>query len=307
MKKIYITGLAGMLGSNLAFLLRDEYLVYGVDLIKVKMPEVEAYVYDILDEDNVREQLLRIKPDVLIHTVAAVNVDLCEKQKDFAKQLNERSTDIVAKVCHEIGTKVIYISTDAVFDPVHPRLSQESDEVNPKNEYAKTKLAGEKYVLQYPENLVLRTNIYGFNVQNKNSFGEWVLSSLLKGETLKMFDDIYFSPILVNDLAMVIKQCIQNDLCGLYHACGTGAVNKYEFGIMLKEEFQITTGAIVRTSSDTFSFQAPRSKYMGMSNEKLKNALGIKIRTPKESIAYFKELYDCNYQKVLKEFGGITE
>lgn len=307
MKKIYITGLAGMLGCNLAFLLREYYHVYGVDIVEVNMPGIESSVYDLLDEKLVREQLMIIRPDVVIHTVACVNVDLCEEQKEFAKKLNATTTKVMAEVCNEVGAKLIYISTDAVFDPINNQLSKESDEVNPKNEYARTKLMGEKYALEYSDNLVLRTNIYGFNIQRKNSFGEWILSSLLNGETLTMFDDIYFSPILVNELALVIHQCINKELCGLYHACGTGVVNKYEFAMTLKDEFKLTEGTIIRSTSDSYAFKAPRSKFMGMSNEKLRDELKLNIRTPRESIAYFRELYERNYHEDLKRFGGIKE
>ncbi len=307
MKKIYITGLAGMLGCNLAFLLREHYLVYGVDIVEVNMPGIESCVYDILDEKLVREQLMKIRPDVVIHTVASVNVDLCEIHKEFAKKLNATSTKIMADVCNQLGAKLIYISTDAVFDPIMNRLSKEADEVSPKNEYARTKLLGETYTLQYAENLVLRTNIYGFNIQKKNSFGEWILSSLLNDETLSMFDDIYFSPILVNELATVIHLCINKELCGLYHACGTGAVNKYEFAMTLKDEFHLTSGEVIQSSSDSYAFKAPRSKFMGMSNQKISDELNLRIRTPKESIVYFRELYEQNYQEELKQFGGIQE
>lgn len=305
MKKIYITGLAGMLGSNIAFLYKDKYQVAGVDLVKTAMPGVDSDAYDILDEALVREKLSIARPDVVIHTVAAVNVDLCEMNPELAKRLNTETTKILAKICEELSIKLIYISTDAVFGPKENHLSTEEDETRPQNEYARTKLAGEAYVLANQNNLVLRTNIYGYNVQDKKSFGEWIVESLEKDETLTMFEDIYFSPILVNDLAEVIALCIENEVCGLYHACSTGAVNKFDFGRMIKEEFDLASGTIVRSNSDEFDFKADRSKYMGMSNDKLSTLLGHHMRTPKESIAYFKELQDMDYPKKLKEFGGI--
>ena len=306
MKKVYITGLAGLLGSNLAFLLKDSYEVYGADIVDVKMPGIHTAHYDILEEDKVREELVVTQPDIVIHTVAAVNVDLCEANPEFATRLNASSTQILTNICRELGIKLIYISTDAVFDPSENRLNTEKDQTNPKNEYGRTKLLGEQFALKVKENLVLRTNIYGCNIQNKLSFGEWIRTSLLEDQTLNMFSDIYFSPILVNDLAVLIDLCIKKKLCGLYHACGTGSVNKYEFGTYLKKEFQIETGTINKSASDNVTFQAPRSQYMGMSNEKIKQALNVSIRTPYESIQYFRQLFEQSYDQKLKEFGGMV-
>lgn len=306
MKKIYITGLAGMLGSNLAFLLKEKYKVAGVDRIPVTMHGIEASCFDMLEEERLYEDLARVKPELVIHTAAAVNVDRCEQEPEFAKKLNETLTYSLANCCKMLGISLIYISTDAVFEGSIPGLYTEEDQPKPVNEYGKTKLAGEKYVLELENGLVLRTNIYGFNVQSKYSFGEWVVSCLLEGQTLSMFDDIYFSPILVNDLAQVIDLCINQEVCGLYHACGTGSVNKYEFGCYMKEVFHIQTGQIVRAQSSQHEFIAKRSKNMGMSNQRLSKLLGIRMRTPQESIELFYELYQQGYQNKLTQFGGVN-
>lgn len=305
MKKLYITGLAGMLGSNLAFLLKEKYEIAGVDQIPVTMPGVAASCFDMLEDDRLRQELMTVKPEIVIHTAAAVNVDRCEQEPEFAKRLNEDLTHKLATYCKELGIALIYISTDAVFEGAKPGLNSEEDETHPVNVYGETKLAGEQYTLGVENALVLRTNIYGFNVQSKYSFGEWIVDSLLSNQTLSMFEDIYFSPILVNELAEIIDLCINQKICGLYHACGTGAVNKYEFGLCVKEVFQISTGQILRSQSTQNELVAKRSKNMGMSNQKLRKRLGISIRTPRESIEQFYKLYQQRYQDQLIQFGGI--
>jgi dTDP-4-dehydrorhamnose reductase len=195
---------------------------------------------------------------------------------------------------------MIYISTDAVFDGLSEKLYKEDDEVNPLNIYGKTKYEGETYVLRNTKNVVLRTNIYGYNILDKNSFGEWILSALRNGETISMFDDIYFSPILVNELALIMVQIIEKDLCGLFHICGSGSISKYDFGLTLKEIFGIKQGSIIRSNSENFNFKAKRSKNMGMSNDKITKDLNISISSPIESIKCFKRLYEENYPQILK-------
>lgn len=300
MKNIYITGIAGLLGINLSYYLKTNYKIIGVDIFKLNLPKVIVETYDILDREALEKSLVNNKVDIVIHTVAAVDVDNCEENPSYAERINTHVTKILAELCYKNNIKMIYISTDAVFNGSCNKLYTEDDETNPINVYGKTKLDGEKYVLSYPNNLVLRTNIYGYNIQNKNSFGEWVLYSLLNDKTMNMFSDIYFSPILVNEFAEILSIIIQRDLYGLYHLCGTGTISKYQFGIELKRIFGIKTGQINNTYSDSFSFKAKRSKNMSMSNKKLSNELGIHIRTPLESLKYFKKLYDNGYPQILK-------
>lgn len=304
MKKLYITGLAGMLGSNLAYLLKETYEIAGVDLVPVTMPGISSFCFDMLEEDKLMGNLKKVKPEVVIHTAAAVNVDQCEQESEHAKRLNDDLTRKIATCCKELGILMIYISSDAVFGGSKSGLYTEEDVPNPVNVYGSTKLAGEQHVLDIKNSLVLRTNIYGFNVQSKYSFGEWIVTSLLANQTLSMFEDIFFSPILVNDLSVLIDLCISNKICGLYHACGTGSVNKYEFGLYVKEIFQIPTGQILVSQSTQHEFIAKRSLNMGMSNEKLSKRLGIQIRTPQESIEEFYKLYQQQYQVQLMKFAG---
>lgn len=289
--KLYITGIAGLLGNNIVKTLMNYCEITGVDLVDYKMPNIKYKTFSLYETEYLAEDLKRVRPDALIHTAALVNVDDCEIFPEKAYKLNAETTEKIADICESLGIKMIYISTDAVFDGEEERLYSEEDRVNPLNVYAKTKLEGERAVMKYLGNLVLRTNIYGHNIQEKKSFGEWILSSLGRGKSLNMFYDIDFSPILVNDLAKIIYKSLECNLSGLYHACGTGCISKYEFGMKVKEVFKLE-GTINKVNSDFMNLKAKRPKHMGISNEKISKELGIKIRTPEESIYEFKRLYD---------------
>lgn len=290
--RVYITGIAGLLGNNIVKKLINRCEITGVDILDIKIPNISYEKFSLYETERLYEHIKHIKPDVVIHTAAAVNVDECEENPGWAYKLNQEVTGNIAEICNSLGVKMLYISSDAVFDGEKEDLYKETDRVNPINIYAKTKLGGEKFVLQYDQNLVFRTNIYGINIQNKKSFGEWIISSLEEDKTLNMFEDIDFSPILVSDLAEIIYRALEKNLSGLYHVCGTGTISKYEFGMYVKEIFGFKTGNINKTNSDTMNFKAKRSKHMGMSNEKISRDLNIDIRSPKESIQEFKRLYD---------------
>ncbi len=288
--RIYITGIAGMLGYGIYRTLKDRAEILGIDIVDIEIPGISYSKISLYDMEDIEENIIQTKPDILIHTAALINVEECEENPEEAKRLNTQVTAALADLCARHKIKMVYISTDAVFDGKEARLYSEEDVVNPPNVYGQTKLDGEAAALKYPENLVLRTNIYGINIQKKQSFGEWIYHSLKEDQTLHLFTDIDFSPILVNELAELIYQSCQKNLCGLYHACGTGCITKYEFGVKLKEVFQIETGTIVRATSEIAHFKARRSKHMGMSNVKLCNALQVDIRTPEESIEKFYDL-----------------
>lgn len=293
--KIYITGILGMLGYNLAKTLQDRCQVTGIDIVGLDRNDLQYRKGSLFDKEDLEQSIREEKPEVLIHTAAMVNVDKCEEEPESAVRLNAEVTKSLAEICDQYNIKMVYISTDAVFDGESRQLYSEEDETNPLNIYAKTKLDGERYVMQYPGNLVFRTNIYGRNIQKKTSFGEWICSELLKGNELKMFSDIDFSPILVNELAEIIYESCKKDLRGLYHACGTGCITKYEFGIKMKSIFHIDTGTITEADSSSMNFQAKRPKHMGMSNEKLCKALGIHISTPEESIHKFYKIMESDW------------
>lgn len=305
MKRIYITGIAGMLGANIAYLLKDRYEIIGVDKVPFMADGVKGEQFDLLDYTKLKESIVQAAPDYLIHTAALINVDLCEDEVELAHQLNSELTSFLAKICEEISCKMVYISTDAVFDGKDERLYTEQDITCPVNEYGRTKLLGEDEVLK-KNHIVTRTNIYGFNVQSKNSFGEWIYKSLQNGEPLNMFTDIDFSPVLVNDLTEVIVRLLEEDFHGLYHVCASGAISKYDFGKYLQSVFSLSDGVIHESVSDNFPFKAKRSKHMGMSNEKVKKELGIRISTPEESIEKFFKLYKDGYDQRLKNWGAVS-
>lgn len=289
--RIYVTGIAGMLGYGIYNRLKGKAEITGVDLWDIDIPGLSYKKISLFDTEQIENDIAEVKPDILIHTAALVNVDECEENPEDARKLNTEVSEKLADICNRYRIKMVYISTDAVFDGKNPQLYTEEDKENPINVYGRTKLDGEAAVLRYHQNLVFRTNIYGINIQKKQSFGEWIYSSLKENKTLNMFTDIDFSPIEVEELAELIYKACQKGLCGLYHACGTGSITKYEFAVRLKELFQIETGDIRQTTSDTARLKAKRSKHMGMSNRKLCDELQVKISTPEESILRFRNLW----------------
>lgn len=301
-KTIFITGIAGLLGSNISYLLKEKYNICGIDRNPIDIKGVDSIVGSVTDFDMLKELILDKKPDYIIHCAALVNVDKCEQEEEYAWLINYELTKLIAEICAANNIKLIFISSDAVFPGTKTGLNTEQDKVAPISVYGKTKAAAEEVVLKTDLGLVVRTNIYGYNFRNKNSFGEWVKKSLEDNIELNMFYDLWFSPILVNELTDILDRCMEENICGVYHICGTGSISKYDMALLIKREFDLE-GTVNKASMKSFEFVAPRTQNMGMDNSSIKKKLNIEISTSEESVRLFKKLQDEGYPEKLKKGG----
>lgn len=301
MKRILITGDSGLLGANLAYLYRDSYEVIGISRGDLHISNTEHFSLDMTNSAELSLLVHHTNPDAIIHTAAMTSVDGCEEHPELARKINTHATEILAQSAKALDIPIVYISTDAFYEGLPGEQCSETHPLTPNSVYAHTKLLGESPVLQYHKGTVLRTNIYGFNLQQKHSFGEWVLHGLLENRVLTMFSDLFFSPILVNDLAEMILNILHIHLAGLYNLGGSGAVTKYEFAERLKTVFQLQTGRLQASSVKDFPFVAWRSSNMAMQSDKICNALQVRLPSPFQSIENFYELAQQGYPEKLKE------
>lgn len=302
MMRVFITGIQGLLGCNLACHFSQSAKVMGCDVVGKPFAayNIQSRELDLFDFPRVQQTLTDFNPDVLIHCAALVNVDLCEEDKDLAYKLNVEVTGFLTKICEALKIKMIYISTDAVFDGLQANKT-EDDTVNPINQYALTKLLGEQEVTKLDDYLILRTNIYGWNRLDKFSLAEWIYHSVKSGKATSLFDDITFSPILVNNLAEVIAELIESNVTGLFHVAGIDSPTKYEFGLALVDEFSLSPEHIIKSSAENFPFKAPRPKDMSLDVSKVSKILQkTKLLNFRAGIKQFAQLYRDGFAQKLK-------
>ena len=199
--KIGITGASGMLGTALVSRLSKSYKVFATSRSKgLEGKNIDWNCFDLTNIELLDKWMNRVEPDIVIHCAAIVNVDACEESVDLATALHFETTKAMSKYLDCNNGRLIYISTDSVFDGKKQGIYNEFDLVNPLNIYAKTKLMGEGSVQSIKNGLVLRTNIIGWTQEASVSFAEWVLKSLVDKTPLSLFHDVYFSPLHVDDL-----------------------------------------------------------------------------------------------------------
>ena len=171
MHRVGITGAAGMLGGALIDVLHGRHHVFATGRqTGYAPPGVIWELFDLLDERRIAQWVERSRLEVVVHTAAVVNVDLCERDPIMAERLHVGSTGVLASAVAARGGRMIYVSTDSLFDGRQDQPYVESDTPRPLNTYARTKLAGESAALQAPGTAVLRTNIFGWSRHQRPSF-----------------------------------------------------------------------------------------------------------------------------------------
>ena len=292
-KKLLITGVSGLLGNNLARYFARTFDVLGLyNEHPVVIPGIRTERCDLLDFDAFRRVVDGFRPSVVIHCASLANVDALRKRPGLSERLNVDCTRSIVDALHGVDTHLVYISTDSVYEGTKGRYSEE-DAARPLNVYGRTKWEGEKPVLDRPGGLVLRTNLFGWNIQDKKSLGEWILGELAAGRSIGGFRDAVFSTIYTMELARVIDVAIRRKLSGLYNCGSSDSCSKYEFALKIADRFGFDRRLIRPISIDDFEFRARRGKDLSFSTKKIEEALEYRMPTIDQSVDAFYKDYRC--------------
>lgn len=305
-KKVIITGGSGLLGANLCYLFRkrfDTFFTFNKNPIKIE--NCSGINLDLTDFKKTKEVFKKINPKLIIHCAALTNVDYCEEHPKETKIINYKVTENIAKISKELHCKLFYISTDSVFDGKKGNYT-ETDEVSPLNVYAKTKLLGEKAVQEICKDyLIVRTCIYGWNAQNKLSLAEWVLDKLSKKQEVNGFKDIYFTPILVNNLGKVLLEMYDKNIGGIFNITGSERCNKFYFAKEVAKIFGYSSEYVKESSSETIKFKAKRPLDASLNINKIKRLnFKTKLLNIDDSLKLMKKLKDEGFVRLLKNISA---
>ncbi|OGK12772.1 hypothetical protein A3A93_02740 [Candidatus Roizmanbacteria bacterium RIFCSPLOWO2_01_FULL_38_12] len=252
MKKVLITGASGMLGATLVSLWQDKYTVFATGGSDFPANPARNYKVFDLSQDNYRDLAKVFNPEYIIHSAAMTNVELCERIPQKAMNTNGESVKKLLDVFTK--SKLIFISSDKVFAP-NTHLATEKDPVNPTTVYGKSKVLGEKYILQSPtQSMSVRTVIVGKNInKNKNSsLAEWIVNSLLRKQHITLFSDVVFTPISIWHFASELSWLIENystvKNIKILHIAGAEIISKYDFGYNLAKKLKLDTKLITQGS-----------------------------------------------------------
>lgn len=298
---ILITGISGLLGSNLALLLRGDFAVTGTyNAHPVRIPGVRCLPCDLRDYAATRELLTREAPDIVLHCASRTDLDAMEADSEGAWRANVLTTRNVVDALRDLQTKLVYISTDAVYPGLKGHYA-ETAATGPRNVYGATKLEGEALALARPGALVLRTNLFGWNIREKMSLGEWFTDNLRAKRSCPGFSDAVFSGIYTFLLGSIIRKCLERGLSGTYNCASSDSMTKLAFGQALAR----VLGADPALVSPMLLSQAPltavRGRNLSLDVSRLEHALGEPLPRMTESIAAFAADLGAGLQQRLRE------
>lgn len=283
---VLITGGSGLLALNWALAIRARYKVtLGLHERGVSLAGVEMRRIDMASVDHLSRAFEAIRPGLVVHTVGLANVEKCEAEPDLARHVNVELAANIAKVCAKFGVPLIHISTDHLFAG-DQALVEEALPTAPRNVYGQTKAEAEHQVLEiHPNSVVMRTNFYGWGPNYRRSFSDTIIDALRAGKTLTLFEDAFYTPILIETAVQAAHDLIDLKAAGIFHVVGDERISKYEFGLKIAGAIKLDISLIKAgfLAGQPALVQRPRD--MSLSNKKTCTLLDRKLGGVDEHIA----------------------
>jgi dTDP-4-dehydrorhamnose reductase len=303
--KILGTGLTGLVGSRFTELLENAYEFEHINL---------ENGINILDKTSVFDAISSSGASIIIHMAAKTNVDGCEldknrdqeilslknqkdkedawKSEQTAWAVNVFGTQNIVEACQKTNKKIIYISTDFVFNG-QKKSYKEEDKPDPLNWYAKTKYEGEKVIQQSGLEFIIARLAYPYRAFfERNDFVRGLVQKLQKKEKLSMVTDHVMVPTYIDDLVNALDVLIQRDEKGIFHVVGSQSVTPFDAALKIAEAFDLEVSLISKTTRrEYFLGKAPRPFCLNLKNDKI-GKLGVEMSTFDKGLLEIKNQLD---------------
>lgn len=276
--KILITGGSSLLALNWALSMKDQFeITLGMHDREVSLSGTKKISLDIENIDSLARHLDSLKITSVIHTASLTGVERCELNPKLANHVNVNLSSNVAQACQMTGIKLVHISSDHLFSGKIP-LIDEKQKVDPINVYAKTKANAEKQVFEKnPEAIIVRTNFYGWGTSYRQSFSDFIFYSLKSGRDITLFQDVFYSPILIETLAKAVHDLIDKKVNGIFNVVGDDRISKFEFGAKLADQFSLNFDIVNKGYIVNENKLVRRPLDMSLSNHKTCKIIGRKL------------------------------
>jgi len=273
--KILGTGLAGLIGSQIVALLSSSYAFENCS---------RTTGVDITNAESIDTAIAQSDASIVLHLAAKADVDGCEKDKSFGKdgqawQINVEGTRNVARACEKHGKKMVYVSTDFVFDGQYDVYS-EDDVPHPINWYAQTKYEGEKIVQQMKTSWIITRIAYPYRTSFlKNDFVRAIKGRLANNEGVTMVTDHIMTPTFVDDIAYGMQTLFEKNSTGIYHLVGSQFISPFNSALTIAALYGFDKALIEQTTRSVFfEGRAQRPFRLALKNDKI-CMLGVVMKT----------------------------
>jgi len=259
--RVLVIGGAGLLGQHLIAeaVQRGHEVVATCRGMPPSRPTAAWRTLDLRDRDAIRALVREVAPAVLVNAAAMTDVDGCEERPEEAQAVNALAPATLVSASRSAGTRFVQASTDYVFDGTGP--ATESTEPRPLSAYGRTKLEGERRVLDSdPHALVVRLSaVFGWNrVSPKSNAVTWILQKVEAGEEVRLFRDQRVTPTYAKTAAAAILDLDERHAHGVFHVASRDCVSRLEMGEAIVEAFGIPGAKLVPVAMGSVALKAPR-------------------------------------------------
>ncbi|WHX99992.1 dTDP-4-dehydrorhamnose reductase [Neobacillus sp. DY30] len=276
--RVVVTGAAGQLGKDVLLELeKKNHQAFGADRQQL----------DITVENDVLTYISELKPDVILHCAAYTNVDAAEENEDAAYAVNAAGTEYLAKAAKQIGAKMLYVSTDYVFDGSANEPYEVDEPTKPLGAYGRTKLAGEQLLQKHLDAFFIVRTAWVFGIHGNNFVKTMIRLGKERGEVGVVHDQVG-SPTYTVDLAQFMVELMETDKYGVYHATNSGICSWYEFAVEIFKQAEMDV-MVNPLTTDQFPRPAARPKYSVLSKKRIEQEDLKPLRDWKEALSAYLE------------------
>ncbi|MDO9484486.1 MAG: SDR family oxidoreductase [Actinomycetota bacterium] len=280
-----VTGAGGFLGRNAGAFLHSRTQAIG----QVRTPATSGLYkqllpVDLRDTEAIGALIRSTAPDVVLHAAAISGHEQADADHEQAEAVNIHATAEIARACADMGTRLVYISTDSVFSGSTGNYSEE-DPPEPFSWYGESKLIGEDFVRELVANhLVVRTNFFGWSDTGRKSVLEFFVHSLRAQQHVRGYPDFVVTSIYAQQLIEAIWRLTELGATGTFHLASSDARSKYEFGMSVAEHFGLDSSLIAREGPPADAHTTSRARNLSLNTAKAAAVLGSPLPTQAEGI-----------------------
>jgi dTDP-4-dehydrorhamnose reductase len=276
-RKVLITGGTGLVGEGLRAIAPADWSIVATHRRPYEDHDPATRVADIRDRGAMERLFAEHAFDAVVHTAGIASVDESEQHVDESTASNLGGTRNIAELCAKSGARLIYLSTNAVFDGTRAPY-RETDPVCPVNAYGRIKVACEQVVAStVPGSVIVRPILmYGWpHPKGRPNPVTWIVAALRRGEAINVVDDVFENPLHNIAAADAIWRILNREVTGIIHLAGRDTLNRYELALLVARVFGLDASRIQRVSSAYFAHLAPRPPNTTLATDRMEHDLGL--------------------------------